>query len=287
MKRFGYLPVIGSVAFFFLSVAQPASAETLLERGTYLMKSIVACGNCHTPIGGKNKGRELAGGFVIGGPKAPFSAVASNITPDKETGIGAWSDRQIIAAIREGIRPDGSIIGPPMPMVLYRDVSDKDAKAIVAYLRTVKPVKNKVKKSVYRIPLPKSYGPKLGKVGEVSPKDPVRYGRYLAGPLGHCIECHTPLVKGHPDFKNQLGRGGQQFPGPYGVSLARNITPHAGDGLGKWTDRQIVNAITKGISANGRKLLPPMAFAYYKNISKSDLAALVAYLRSLKPLANP
>ena len=69
-----------------------------------------------------------------------FIANAPNITQDKVTGIGSWTDAQIIAAIREGRRPDGSIIGPPMPIGLYRGLSDTDVNAIVAYLRTVKPV---------------------------------------------------------------------------------------------------------------------------------------------------
>ncbi len=130
-----------------------ANAETPLERGTYLMQSIVACGNCHTPKGPKGEipGMELAGMAPF--EKTPgFDANAPNITPDPETGIGTWTDEQIIASIREGKRPDGSIIGPPMPIGLYRGLSDKDVEAIVAYLRNVKPVKNEIPPSVYRIP---------------------------------------------------------------------------------------------------------------------------------------
>ena len=88
-----------------------------------------------------------------------FDANAPNITPDKETGIGNWTDAQIIASIREGKRPDGTIIGPPMPIGLYPGMSDDDANAIVAYLRQVKPIRNKIPPSVYRIPLPPAYGP--------------------------------------------------------------------------------------------------------------------------------
>jgi len=135
-------------------------AETPLERGTYLMQSIVACGNCHTPKDGDGKpiaDRELAGGFVIDAPV--FHSVSPNITPDKETGIGNWTDDQIVDAIRNGKRPDGTIIGPPMPIAYYRNLSDSDVRAIVAYLRTVKPIKNKTEKSTYKIPLPAQYGP--------------------------------------------------------------------------------------------------------------------------------
>ena len=127
-----------------------AMAETPLERGTYLMRSIVACGNCHTPQGpdGPIPGMELAGGLEVV-EEGIFTARMPNITPDLETGIGGWSDAEIIAAIREGRRPDGSIIGPPMPIGLYRGMADRDVEAIVAYLRVVPPVNHVVHASEY------------------------------------------------------------------------------------------------------------------------------------------
>ena len=118
-----------------------AHAETPLERGTYLMRGIVGCGNCHTPKGPDGhalQDQELAGGVVFKTPG--FDAVASNITPDPATGIGNWTDDQIVDAIRNGKRPDGTTIGPPMPIEFYRDMSDTDVRALVAYLRTVKPI---------------------------------------------------------------------------------------------------------------------------------------------------
>jgi len=270
-----------------LAAAGSAAAETPLERGRYLMNGVVACGNCHTPTGpnGPQMDREMAGGLEF--KEQLFTAYASNLTPDPETGIGRWSDEQIIVAIREGKRPDGPIIGPPMPIGLYRGISDGDARAIVAYLRSLKPVRNAVPKSEYRIPLPASYGPPVGSVAAVPTADPVRHGAYLAGPLGHCMECHTPMgANGQPDM-SRLGGGGFPFPGPWGVSVSRNLTPHPRDGLGTWTDAQIRTAITDGVRANGERLKPPMAYGYYKNIRSADLDAIVAYLRSLRPLEGP
>lgn len=264
-----------------------ASAETPLERGRYLMNGVVACGNCHTPMGpnGPQMDRELAGGLEF--REQPFTAYASNLTPDPETGLGRWSDAQIIAAIRDGKRPDGSIIGPPMPIGLYRGISDGDGRAIVAYLRALKPVRNPVPKSEYRIPLPASYGPPVGSVPDVSSGDPVRHGAYLAGPLGHCLECHTPMgANGQLDM-SRLGGGGFPFNGPWGVSVSRNLTPHPRDGLGNWTDAQIKTGITQGVRANGERLKPPMAYGYYARIRSADLDAIVAYLRSLRPLEGP
>ncbi len=257
----------------------PPKPHPLLERGRYLVQGVVACGNCHTPQGpnGPLAGQELAGGLVFEEP--PFTAVASNLTPDKATGIGAWTDAQIITAIREGKRPDGSLIGPPMPIGLYRGLSDRDVKAIVAYLRSVPAVKNAVAKSVYRMPLPPSYGPPVGRVAAVSSTDKLAYGRYLAGPLGHCVECHsTPGPQGVPDLANKLGAGGMTFNGPWGQSVASNITPTT---LGKWSDDDIKKVIATGVRPDGSRLKPPMGTSYYARMSAADLAALVAYLRSL------
>ena len=262
------------------ATAQTAT-QTRLERGAYLMKSIVACGNCHTPQGpnGPLPRRELAGGMVF--DEQPFTAHASNITPDPETGIGKWTDAQLVAAIREGKRPDGSLIGPPMPIGLYRGLSDNDVAAIVAYMRSVPAVKNTVAKSVYRMPLPPSYGPPVGSVPDVATTDKIALGRYLAGPAGHCMECHSkPGPHGGPDLVNGLGAGGMPFNGPWGTSLASNITPR---GVGHYTDAQLKTVITTGVRPDSSRLRPPMGTAYYARMTAPDLDALVAYLRTLPP----
>ena len=263
--------------------AGAASAETLLERGTYLMRGIAACGNCHTPKDEQGRpiaGRELAGGFVIDAP--PFRAVAANITPYRATGIGAWTDQEIITAIRDGRRPDGRLMGPPMPFEDYRKMSDRDVRAIVAYLRSVKPVSNKVDATVYRIPLPPTYGPTVANVTAPSPANKVAYGEYLAD-IGHCMDCHTPRVRGQLD-RAKLGAGGQQFPAPGGgVITAANLTPANRDGIAGWTDAQVAHAIRHGERPDGGKIVPLMAFDWYRTINDRDIMAMIAYLRSLKP----
>ena len=257
------------------------AADALVERGRYLVNGIAACGNCHTQKGpqGPLPGMDLAGGQAF--PEKHFTAFASNITPDMETGIGKWTDAQVIRALREGRRPDDSIIGPPMPIALYRGISDADAKAIVAYLRSVPAVKHIAPKSDYRTPMPLSYGPPLKRVPDVPRSNKVAYGRYLAGPLGHCMECHSkPRPDGSADLVNGLGAGGMVFRGPWGESKATNLTPA---GLGKWTDDEIKKAITTGVRPDGKQLKPPMGMSYYANMSPADLDALVAYLRTLPP----
>jgi mono/diheme cytochrome c family protein len=261
------------------ALAQPAA---LLARGKYLMDGIVACGNCHVARGPQGQplfDKGLSGGMTFDEPL--FKAYAANITPDPDTGIGKWSDAQLAKALREGVRPDKSLIGPPMPIAYYRNMSDSDLAAIIAYLRAQPAVKNAVPKSSYNMPLPPSYGPEVKNVKAPVPKDKVKYGEYLAT-IAHCMECHTPRDDKGMLVRTQWGAGGQSFKGPWGVSVSRNLTPDK-TGLADWTDAQIAKAVREGVDRSGAHYKPPMGFDFYKNISNEDMGALIAYLRSLKP----
>src|SRR5579864_5867920 len=275
--------VFAAISVVAMSAASSVAAETPVERGKYLMSSIVACGNCHTPKGPNGKaiaGKELSGGNPIVSPV--FQAIPGNITPDKETGIGNWTDDQIVDAIRNGKRPNGTIIGPPMPIAFYRGMSDSDVRAIVAYLRTVPAISNKVEKSTYKIPLPPSYGPPVTHVADVPRTNSVAYGKYLATGLGHCMDCHTPLVQGRNDM-TKMGAGGNPFGAPNGgVIISANLTPGNPQGIAGWTNDQVKTAITTGMRPD-RPLVRLMAFDWYKNMSNQDLNDLVAFLRTLKP----
>jgi mono/diheme cytochrome c family protein len=107
-------------------------------------------------------------------------------------------------------------------------------------------------------------------------------GAYLAGPAGHCLECHTPFGKTGIDM-SRAGAGGTPFEGPWGVSVSRNLTPHE-TGLKGWSDAEIATAIRTGVRRTGERLKPPMAFDFYRNVDDADMAAIVAYLRTLKPV---
>ena len=268
-----------TIAISLILFAAPSRAETQLDRGRYLVETVAACGNCHTPKGpnGPMPGKKLAGGDVI--KHEDFTAAVPNITPDPETGIGSWTDEQILTALREGRRPDGSLIGPAMPFQSYRDLADQDVRAIVAYLRTVPAVYNpNAVKSRYDKPFPVSWGPPVGHVEAPSKDDRVAYGGYLAGPVARCMDCHTERRPGEPA---RLGAGGKPFFGPWGISVSANLTPGKTTGLGEWTDAEIDRAIRSGIARDGHKLAPPMPFAAYEHLSADDMAALIAYLRSL------
>ncbi|SLN55617.1 Alcohol dehydrogenase cytochrome c subunit precursor [Pseudoruegeria aquimaris] len=260
-----------------------ALAETPVERGAYLVRGIAGCGNCHTPFGpeGPDMGKELAGRLVE--QNEMFTAIAPNITPAGR--VAGWSDAELARAIREGIRPDGSLIGPPMPYAMYRGLGDEDLAAIVAFLRTVPAVENEVPASTYNIPLPPAYGPPVESVTAPAKGETVEYGAYLAGPVAHCMECHTPMGPTGPMLDTDLGRGGFEFHGPWGTSVASNITSHA-DGLAGYSDDEVKAMIVKGLRPDGSPMMPPMPYGYLAQMDATDLNAIVLYLRSLPALPD-
>lgn len=260
-----------------------AQAEPSVERGEYLVRGIAGCGNCHTPMGpeGPMMEMELAGRVVE--DIEPFRAVAANLTPAGR--IADWSDAELARAIREGIRPDGSLIGPPMPFAMYRGLGDDDLMSMVMFLRTLPAVENDPGPSEYRIPLPPAYGPPIETVSAPAQGVTVEYGAYLAGPVAHCMECHTPMGPQGPLLETDLGRGGFEFHGPWGVSVAANLTSHE-DGLAGYTDAEIAAMIVEGVRPDGAPMLPPMPYGYLAQMSEEDLAAIILYLRSLPALPD-
>src|SRR5580658_10065941 len=145
--------MIRLAAFVFagLAVGGTAFADTPLERGSYLVNTIMTCGNCHSPKGPPDvvAGKDFSGGLRFDEP--PFDVTAPNITQDKETGIGSWSDDDIKKLLRTGIRPTGTPIAAVMPTGFYGIITDSDMDAIVAYLRTIKPISNKVPDPIYKM----------------------------------------------------------------------------------------------------------------------------------------
>src|SRR5262249_37920589 len=230
------------VAMMGTANAQSAS----VKRGSYLVNTIMTCQNCHTPKGptGDIKEKALSGFLEFDEP--PFKVTASNITQDKETGIGKYTRAQIRTALIEGKRPNGAPLAEIMPTSFYKILTKKDTDAIVDYLKTLKPVSNKVPDPIYKMQLPHHLFPGSEKpYTEAMLKNKVKRGFYLAT-IAHCMECHTPMGPKGRDFDNDLGKGGFELKGPWGVSVSRNITSHKEKGIGSWTDEDIKRAITQG-----------------------------------------
>jgi mono/diheme cytochrome c family protein len=261
-----------------------ANAQSdLVKRGDYLVNGIMTCGNCHTPKGptGDIMDKAFSGGLSWDDP--PFKVTAANITPDKETGIGNYTDAQLKQVLRKGIKRTGVPVAMVMPSGFYEIMTERDLDAVIAYLHTIKPIKNEVPAPIYKMPQGHPIPPGADKpFTEAMMTDKVKKGFYLAT-IAHCMECHTPMGPRGRDFANRLGAGGFEMPGPWGVSVSRNITSSKEKGLGAWADDEIKRAITQGISRDGSKLKPPMGFHYYSTVSKDDLDAVVAYLRTVPP----
>ena len=281
--------------------ASALAQGSALERGRYLVTTVMACGNCHTPRDAEGRpvaGKELSGGGV-GFDIPPFAGTAANITPDRETGIGAWTDDEIKRAITHGERPNkGAQAGKPLAVIMaanfFKALLPNDLNAIVAYLRSVPAVRNVLPAPVYRLPVRhEAFAEADRGFTERDMQDKVRCGAYLAT-IAHCLECHTPIDKGALQFDTALGAGGRPFlpsfvkglPESWKGAVSRNLSSHPDKGLGAWTDAEIKRAITQGVGRDGRRMQEPMAFGWYAGIRDEDLDAIVAYLRTLPPQAR-
>ena len=279
-----------------LAVCDGATAESPVGRGDYLVNTIMACGNCHTPRDAEGKAiseKAFSGGLTFATPA--FTATAPNITPDLDTGIGSWSDAEIKRAMVEGNRPDhGRLAGVPlaaiMPANFYKALLPDDLDAIVGYLRGLKPVRNETPDPVYKVAVRRDpYPDAEAGFSRTMLTDPVRRGAYLVT-IGHCMECHSAWSRGVSDFKTGLGRGGRAFPPREGApasspaSIAANITSDPTAGIGAWSDADIKRAITHGIARDGRALKQPMAYGSYAGMAEADLGDIIAYLRTVPPL---
>jgi mono/diheme cytochrome c family protein len=270
-----------------LAAAGGAIAQTPLERGSYLVNAVMACDGCHTPRGPGGvfvMEKRFSGGMQTWDTPA-YLVKGSNITPDRDSGLGAWSDAEIKRALTEGTHRLGRPISPQMPFAFYKILTPRDLDATVAYLRSVAPVVNAVQAPVYKAAMRVDLVPDAVKpFTEDALRDPVKRGFYLAT-IAHCMLCHSRRPDGMQDYQNSWGKGGFVFVEPWGSAVAPNITSHPKSGLGAWTDTEIKRALTHGVSRDGRAFKPPMARQnYFSRMTEEDLNAIVAWLRSLPPL---
>jgi mono/diheme cytochrome c family protein len=268
-----------------LTLAAPAAAADL-DRGRYLVEALTACDNCHTPRGPEGYLREKrfsGGSQTFNG--ANYSVRGPNISSDATTGIGAWSDDRLTAAIVAGVGPEGPL-APAMPSEYYRILTARDLEAVIAFLRAAPPVEAappvQRRDGEHKLEtFPGAEAP----FEEKDLADPLRRGFYVAT-LARCMECHSGETNGALDHKEKLGAGSKLFRTPAGTAVGANITPHATAGIGAWSDDEIKAAITKGLGRDGKPLKPTMANlskAHFSKMTPEDLDALVAWLRAIPP----
>jgi mono/diheme cytochrome c family protein len=252
-----------------------------IEKGRYLA-AVADCFACHTV---PNAGQPFAGARPI---ETPFGEItSSNITPDNDTGIGAWTDEQFDNAVRKGVSPDGSRLYPAMPYPSYTRMSRDDVLAIRAYLKTVEPVHQQVKSNTLPFPFNirlamRAWDALYFTEGEFQPDSRQsaawNRGAYLVQGPGHCTACHTPksLLGGDKTSDNLRGFNVQDW-------FAPDITGDGTHGLGQWTEADIRTYLKTGhnrITAATGPMAEEVAdsTSHYRD---SDLDAIATYRKSL------
>jgi mono/diheme cytochrome c family protein len=266
--------------------ASLANAD-VVKRGEYLARA-ADCMACHTAPGGQ----DYAGGLAI---ELPFGTIYStNITPDKDTGIGNYSDEDFLNAVRRGIRTDGTRLYPAMPYPSYTYMTDADALAIKAYLFSLPAVHAANRADTLSFPYnqrramaPWSYFLNADSRFRPNTSQTAQWNRgaYLAEALAHCGECHTPRnVAWAIDNRNKFA--GAVTAGWH----AYNITSDKGTGIGAWSDDDVFDYLAHGHATGRGTAAGPMGEAVdasFSHMAPEDIHALVTYLRSIPPIASP
>jgi mono/diheme cytochrome c family protein len=256
-----------------------------MARGRYLVVGLVGCETCHSPKDWKTHGAPNLPGMELAGQVIPIDnlpgvIVATNLTPDTETGGANWTDDEIARAIREGIGHDGRTLFPMMPYQAYRTLSDEDLASILVYLRSIAPVRNPLPPT--RVNFPVNYlirgvpQPVTSPVRGPGPQSSaVERGKYLAA-VG--CGCHVPTNPKGPIPGLTYG-GGEILKGPWGEVTSANITQDA-SGISYYDDAMFLQAMRTGY-VKARKLSSIMPFGEFANLNDDDLKAIFAYLRTL------
>jgi mono/diheme cytochrome c family protein len=265
--------------------ASLANAD-VVKRGEYLANA-ADCLVCHTTQDGK----PYAGGL---GFKLPFGTLYStNITSDKETGIGNYSDQDFLNAVHRGVRRDGARLYPAMPYTSYTYISDADALAIKAYLFSLPPVRATPPANTLSFPFNQRwammfwsalFNPDTRFAPDTSKSPEWNRGAYLAEALAHCGECHTPrnlafALDNRRKFGGAITAGWRAF----------NISSDRSTGIGGWRDEDLVSYLSVGHATGHGSASGPMGEAVdhsFSRLASEDIRAIVAYLRSVPPTTS-
>ena len=274
---------------------QAAPSPERLARGRYIVEGLAHCWGCHSHPDFKNNFGQpelgtKGGGAVVQnesfeGVPYPEGLVHPNITPDKETGAGTWTDAQFERAIRHGIGHDGRELSDFMPYAFFRSMTDEDVASVIVYLRSIPPVHNALPKRHLPFEVKVDLHPEMEPEFPAHASDQVKHGWYLVR-IGQCNDCHTPAdEKGNPITEMMFG-GGFRFTGPWGDVVSPNITSHP-SGISHYDAEMFIKTIRRGRASGGvRDLNPFMPFSYFRNLTDDDLRAIFAYLQTVKPVKH-
>jgi mono/diheme cytochrome c family protein len=287
----GWRPFLGPRARP-LTTARFAPTPERRVRGEYLVEHVTPCMDCHAPHRWTESNAPIPPNMAGAGQEIPMKGlpgrvVAPNISPDPETGMGTWSDDQLARAIREGIGHDGRALFPIMPYQRFRSLSDEDLASIIVYLRALPPVRQPQPATQLVVPvrylirsLPE---PLHAPVPTPDQSTPVKRGAYLAT-IAACADCHTPQDdRGQPlpglDFA-----GGFVFDGPWGRVASANLTPDP-SGIPYYNAELFTEVLRTG-HVKARALNQFMPWNAYGGMTDDDIAAIFAYLTTLKPVVH-
>ncbi len=297
LKQFSIMVIfVGILAGTLSFTDKPSQGQTesqdLVAKGQYIFAVAGGCA-CHS----EPKKAPYVGARAF--PIPSGTVYSTNITQDKETGLGNWTDRQIYDALVKGLRRDGSRILPVMPYEKYSGMAQADLHALIAFLRTLEPVKKTTPELKSWVPFVRSLGVRLflAAFGRFStplaqaPKSGLERGRYLVDHVALCGDCHTPRnTLGVPNQALYMAGANEKI-GPLGESVP-NITPDSETGIGDWKREEIVELLKSGVKAdldNVQGLMEEVIQGTphgYKEMTKEDALAIADYLKSLPPIKN-
>jgi mono/diheme cytochrome c family protein len=264
------------------------SSPGRLARGAYLTENLLNCFACHSDRDWTQHDAPVIAGTKGGGAPAfplrdlPGQVHPPNISPDKETGAGSWSDDQLARAIREGIGADGRALFPFMPYQNFRSLSDEDLASVIVYLRSIPPVHRAVPKS--EIAFPVGYLMRSAPEPLTEPVPPpdrstaVKRGEYLVT-VGGCRDCHTVQNNGERVAALDLAGGFLLRADPWGEAASANLTPDP-SGIPYYDQALFLEVMHTGY-AKARKLNQIMPWWNFRNLTDADLSDMFAYLRTV------
>ena len=302
--------VVGAVSWLALRkpASRPVTAMKIeatpqrLARGEYLVEHVSDCLGCHSDHVGLfaypvKPGTEGQGGFIFDRKLGfPGIVAAQNITSDPDFGLGKWTDDEILRAFREGVDRNGEALFPMMPYQHLRNMSDEDAKSVVVYLRTLKPIHSGVpqKKIDFPVNLFVKFAPQpiTQPVPDPDRKNTVAYGKYLTT-IGGCMECHTPHDEHNALIAEKAFSGGWEMKGPWGRNFTANLTPHPDTYVGRATRQEFIGRFKSLSMLDARTSPMPrpgtntiMPWLAFSRMTDEDLGAIYDYLKTLKPVEN-
>jgi mono/diheme cytochrome c family protein len=287
----GWRPFIGPRARP-LTTQRFAPTPERLARGTYLVKHVTPCMECHAPHRWAEHDAPVEANQVGAGQEIlvkglPGRVVAPNISPDPDTGAGTWTDDQLARAIREGIGHDGRALFPLMPYQRFRSMSDEDVASIVVYLRSLPPVHRQ--QPATEIVVPVRYlmrsvpEPLRAPVPAPDLSTPAKRGAYLMT-LGACTECHTPQDDHGQPIAGMEFAGGFIFEGPWGRVASANLTPDP-SGIPYYNVALFTEVLRTG-HVKARPINQIMPWHAFGGMTDEDVAAIFASLSTLKPVTH-